>query len=153
MMNESVMQMSLRYLMSNIHWDEGNIEIMVILILGQTSVFLVPILKCIFKGILHNMELKYYIWCYFVCERYWPLFCILPFEIPYQDYVILMFFFILFFSKIWLVWMPCWLIIVSMGVWGGSIGRASTRDPKRRGSNPIRSTRNENFSESKCCAD
>ena len=35
------------------------------------------------------------------------------------------------------------------------MGRASTRDPKTRGSNPVQRTRQicDTFSESKCCAD
>ena len=48
------------------------------------------------------------------------------------------------------------LFILSCIMWrGGSIRRASTRDPKTRGPNPVRSTRTicESFSESKCCAD
>ena len=50
----------------------------------------------------------------------------------------------------------CHLGSQSAGCQGGSVGRASTRDPKTRGSNPVRGTRThceKSFPEPKCCAD
>ena len=59
--------------------------------------------------------------------------------------------------KVMTLWttLDLWFNQSCHGWQGGSIGRASIRDRKTRGSNPIRSTRKtgESFSESKCCAD